>query len=174
MRKFAMFTAAAATFAVAAPASAQVYGQVYAAPSYGYVQPYGAQPYGYAQPYGAQPYGAAYAPNWLYNFRDNRYASMMQDRVQRIRSDIRNMAMQRVLSRGEARRLGRQADNLQRRIWRYSHYGVSPYEARAIDRQVRNLEERVVRQASDWNRRSGVRRYNPYQYSNYWNRYGRY
>lgn len=145
-----------AALGVAAPASAQYYPQ----PNYGY---------GYTQ-----PYHQARAGNWLYNFRDQRYTRMMQDRVQRIRYDIRQMAAMRVLSRGEARSLDSQARNIQDRIWRYSRYGVGPGEARAIDRQVRRLEERVVREANDWNRRPGSRRYNPWNYNQYWNQYGNY
>lgn len=163
MRKFMItLTAGAAALGIATPASAQYYPQP--AYGYGYAQPnYG---YGYAQPYQARVGGG-----WLYNYQNGRYARMMQDRVQRIRYDIRQMAAMRVLSRGEARSLDSQARNLQDRIARYSRYGVSMGEARSIDRQVRRLEERVVREAHDWNRRPHVRRYNPYDYNQYWNRY---
>jgi len=155
MRKFVItLTAATAAIAVAAPASAQ----------------YRQQPV-YGAPY-AQPYQARAGSGWLYNFRDQRYARMMEDRVQRIRYDIRQMAMMRVLSHGEARSLDSQARMLQDRIARYSRHGVAPGEARSIDRQVRRLEERVVREANDWNRRPHVRRYNPYDYNRYWNQYG--
>jgi hypothetical protein len=151
MRKLTIsLIAAGMAVGAAAPAAAQFYPQ----PAYG------------------QTYHQARLPGWLYNFRDNRYASMMQDRVQRLRHDIRQMAAMRVLSRGEARSLDSQARNLQNRIWRYSRNGVGPGEARAIDRQVRRLEERVMREANDWNRRPNVRRYNPYNYNQYWQRYG--
>lgn len=154
MRKMtASMIAAGLAVGIAAPAAAQYYPQ----PAYG----------------SGQYYHQARVPNWLFNFQDQRYARMMQDRVQRIRHDIRQMAMMRVLSRGEARSLDMQAQNLQNRIYRYSRSGVSPGEARAIDRQVRRLEERVIREANDWNRRPGVRRYNPWNYNQYWNQYGR-
>lgn len=150
--------AATAAIGLAAPASAQYYPQpAYGQPAYGY---------GYAQPaYGQQG-------SWLYNFRDQRYARMMQDRVQRIRHDIRQMASMRLLSRGEYRSLDSQARSLQDRIWRFSRQGVRYDEARRLDRQVRRLEERVIREARDWNRRPGARRYNPYDYNRYWNQYG--
>lgn len=149
MRKFIIgLTAATAGLIAATPATAQ-----YAQPRYGYNQPYGG--------------------GWLYNFRDTRYARMMQDRVQRIRYDIRQMDRMRVLSNQEARMLDRQAVNLERSIYRYTRNGVGPGEARAIDNRVRRLEERVIREANDWNRRPGARRYNPWNYNQYWRQYGR-
>ena len=141
--------AAGAAVAFAAPAAAQYS----PATAYGYQQ-------------------AAYAQNnWLFNFRDQRYARMMQDRVQRIRHDIRQMGAMRILSRNEVRDLDREAVAVEQRIWRYSRNGVSFSEARRIDNRVRRLEDRVVREANDWNRRPGVRRYNPYNYSRYYNNY---
>ena len=143
--------AAGAAFAFAAPAAAQFY----PAPAYGYQQ-------------------AAYAQNnWLFNFRDQRYARMMQDRVQRIRYDIRQMGAMRILSYREVRDLDREAQAVERRIWRASRNGLSNNEARKIDNRVRRLEDRVVREANDWNRRAGVRRYNPYNYSRYYDNYRR-
>jgi hypothetical protein len=141
--------AAGAAFAFAAPAAAQYY----PAPAYGYQQA------GYAQ------------NNWLFNFRDQRYARMMQDRVQRIRHDIRQMGAMRILSYREVRDLDRDAQAVERRIWTASRNGVSFSEARKIDNRVRRLEDRVVREANDWNRRPGVRRYNPYNYSRYYDNY---
>jgi opacity protein-like surface antigen len=125
MRKMTLTLAAAgAAVAFAAPASAQYY------PAPNYVPAY-QQGYGYQQPgYGHN--------NWLFNFRDQRYARMMQDRVQR-----------------------------------YARSGVSISEARRIDNRVRRLETRVMREANDWNRRPGVRRYNAWNYDQYQNYYGR-
>ena len=97
---------------------------------------------------------------------------MMQDRVQRIRYDIRQMASMRLLSRSEFRSLDSDARNLERRIWNASRYGINPNEARSIDRRIYRLERRVMREANDWNRRAGVRRYNPYNYDRYYNQYG--
>ena len=152
MRKVLIGLAAAGSaLAVAAPASAQYY----------QVQ----QPYGYNQGYG-------YGGNWLFDFGNQRYARMMQDRVQRIRTDIHQMGAQRVISYSEVRSLDSQARNLQNRIFRASRNGVNRNEARNLDRSVRRLEERVVREAYDWNRRPGVRRYNAYNYNQYWNQYG--
>ena len=156
MRKFLISAAVAASaLAVASPAAAQYYPQPQRS---GYNQ-------GYNQGYG-------YQNNWLFDFGNQRYARMMQDRVQRIRYDIRQMGAQRVLSRTESRQLDNQARLLQDRIFRSSRNGVNRNEARNIDRSVRRLEERVVREASDWNRRPGVRRYNAYNYNQYWNQYG--
>jgi hypothetical protein len=161
MRKMTLTLAAVgAAVAFAAPASAQFY----PSPHYPAYQPgYG---YGYQQP------GYGYN-NWLFNFRDHRYARMMQDRVQRIRHDIRQMGAMRILSYSEVRDLDREARSLQERIHRYARFGVSHSEARKIDRRVHRLERRVMREAYDWNRRPGVRHYNVYNYDQYQNYYGR-
>jgi hypothetical protein len=165
MRKvMILLTAAGAAMAASAPASAQYYPQPHS--GYGYNQPYG-----YPAQYGQPGYGYGQS-NWLFNFRDNRYARMMQDRVQRIRYDIRQMAAMRLLSRSEARSLDSDARNLERRIWNASRHGVNPNEARSIDRRIYRLERRVMREANDWNRRAGARRYNPYNYDRYYNQYG--
>lgn len=154
------------------------YGYQYGQPSYGYSQPsYGySQPnsgYGYAQPgygYAQQGYYQP-ASSWLYNFRDNRYSAMMQERVSRIRNDIRQMASARILSWSEGRSLESSAANLQNKISYYSRNGVSTGEARNFDRSVRRLEERVMQEARDHNNRPNTRQYNTYNYNNYWSRY---
>jgi hypothetical protein len=136
MRKFLIpIIAVASALAVAAPATAQVVR--WAPPVYQY-----------------NPY------NYGYGFSGVNFARTMADRVQRIRMDIRVMHDRRVLSRGEARALDRQAENLQRRIFRASRFGVSPFEARSIENQIFNLQRRVAREAYDWDRRYGhYRRY---------------
>jgi TolA-binding protein len=132
MRKFLIpIAVAGSALAFAAPASAQ-----WAPPVYNY------QPYSY---------GNAFS---FHNF-----ASSMQRRVERIRNDIRVMQSRRILSYGEARSLDRQADNLQRRIFRASRNGIQRNEARRLEREIRNLEFRVQREARDWNNRPGRRRY---------------
>jgi hypothetical protein len=133
MTKFLIpIVAAASALAVATPASAQ-----WAPPVYHYA-----------------PY------NYNYGFTASRFAQSMQVRVERIRNDVRAMEYRRILGRGEARALDRQAVNLQRRIARASRFGINPMEARNIERGIRNLEYRVQREASDWNNRPGhYRRY---------------
>ena len=167
MRKVTLTLAAAgAAIAFAAPASAQYY----PAPTYGY----GQAGYGYQQPgYGYQQPGYGNQGNWLFNFRDQRYVRMMQDRVQRIRHDIRQMGAMRILSYSEVRELDREARQVQDRIYRYARFGIGHSEARKIDRRVRRLEMRVMREANDWNRRPGSRRYNAWNYDQYQNYYGR-
>jgi hypothetical protein len=133
MTKFLIpIVAAASALAVATPASAQ-----WAPPVYHYAQ-----------------------YNYNYGFTASRFAQSMQVRVERIRNDVRAMEYRRILGRGEARALDRQAVNLQRRIARASRFGINPMEARNIERGIRNLEYRVQREASDWNNRPGhYRRY---------------
>jgi len=123
--------AAASALTFAAPAAAQ-----WAPPVYNY------QPYNYGN-----------------GFSYHAFANSMQQRVQRIRSDIRVMQARHILSWGEARSLEQQASNIQRRIYRSSRNGIQPGEARRLENQIRNLEFRVHREATDWNGRPGHRRY---------------
>jgi hypothetical protein len=134
MRKVLIsLAAAAATLAVAAPASAQVYGNLTPySPAYNY------RPYNYG--YGYNGYG---------------FVQQMQSRVQRIRYDIRNMTARRMLSYREARGLEREANAIQNRIYRAPRGGIRSQEARGIENRIRNLEVRVQRQAYDWNDRYG-------------------
>ena len=134
MRKFLIpILAAASALAVAAPASAQ-YVQ-WAPPVYQY------NPYNYGN-----------------GFSYHTFASSMQQRVERIRTDIRVMQQRRVLSWNEARSLDNQAQNLQRRIFRASRNGIGPGEARSLENQIFNLQRWVAREASDWDRRYGRHR----------------
>lgn len=132
MRKFLIpIVAGLSVAAVAAPASAQ-----WAPPVYRY------QPYDYANA-----------------FNGRRFAASMEQRVQRIRGDIRDLQARRVLSWQEARSLQNQAANLQRRIFFASRNGIQPGEARGLENQIRNLEFRIQREANDWNNRPNRRRF---------------
>lgn len=126
--------AAVSVAAVAAPATAQPHGNLtpYAAPVYTY------SPYNYGRGYN----GSA-------------FIQQMQARVQRIRADIRNMEMRRILSIREARSLNREASAVERRIYRSPRGGIRIAEARGIESRIRNLEIRVSREARDWNNRPG-------------------
>jgi hypothetical protein len=133
MRKFLISIAAAAsTLAIAAPASAQ-----WAPPVYRY-----------------QPY------NYGYGYNGFNFARSMEGRVQRIRGDIHNLQMRRILGWREARELDNEARSIQRKIFRSSHNGIQPGEARKVESRIRSLEYRISREASDWNNRPGrYRRY---------------
>ena len=127
MRKFLIpMAAAASVLAIAAPASAQRWSP----PVYNY------QPYNYGNGYNG-----------------HRFAGDMNERVQRIRQDIRELQNRRVLSWSEARELEYQARNVQNRIWRSSRNGIQPGEARRLENYIRRLEYRVSREARDWNGR---------------------
>jgi TolA-binding protein len=132
MRKFLIpIIAAGSALAVAAPAAAQ-----WAPPVYNY------QPYDYGRGY---------------NF--HRFAGQMEQRVQRVRNDIRQLQQRRILSWREARSLDYQAQQIQRRIYNRSRNGLQPMEARGLENQIRNLEFRISREARDWNNRPNRRRY---------------
>jgi hypothetical protein len=135
MRKVLISLAAAVSVAaVAAPAAAQPHGNLtpYAAPVYNY------SPYNYGRGYNG------YA-----------FVQQMQARVQRIRADIRNMEMRRILSVREARSLNKEARAIERRIYKAPRGGVRASEARGIENRIRSLEIRVSREARDWNGRVG-------------------
>jgi hypothetical protein len=101
-----------------------------------------------------------YAPyNYSYGYNGFAFARAMSARVQRIRGDIRAMEVRRILSFSEARSLDSEARSIQRRIYRASRNGIQPGEARNVENRIRRLEYRVAREAHDWNRRPGYRRY---------------
>jgi hypothetical protein len=133
MRKLLLSLAAAGSaLAIASPAAAQ-----WRAPAHHY------QPYNF--------HGA---------FNHHAFARSMEIRVQRIRSDIRGLQAQRIVSRREAGGLEREAANLQNRIYWASRNNIQPGEAQSLERQIRTLEYRVEREATDRNNRpGGYRRY---------------
>jgi septal ring factor EnvC (AmiA/AmiB activator) len=96
-----------------------------------------------------------YGRGWNYH----QYAQSMEQRVQRIRADIRQLQQRHIVSWQEARSLENQAADIQRRIYRKSRNGIQPGEARQLENQIRNLEFRVSREARDWNNRPNRRRY---------------
>ena len=133
MRKFLIpIVAAASTLAIAAPASAQ-----WAPPVYRYA-----------------PY------NFGYGYSGIRFAQAMHARVLRIRSDIRAMAVRRIITPWQARSLEMQAASIDRKIYRSTGNGIQPGEARSIERQIGRLEFRVSNAAAHWHRGYGAyRRY---------------
>ena len=127
MRKFLIpIVAAASALAIAAPTSAQRW----APPVYNY------QPYNYGNGYSG------------INF-----ARSMDQRVQRIRRDIRNLEARRVLSFREARELDQEARSIERKVYRSTGNGIQRGEARNIERRIQRLEYRISREASDFNNR---------------------
>jgi hypothetical protein len=102
--------------------------------------------------YNHQPY------NYGYGFNGFNFAHSMQDRVERIRGDIRAMQERRVLSWREARSLENEAGRVQDRIFRASRNGIQPGEARRLENDIRRLEYRVSREANDKNNRPDYRR----------------
>jgi predicted RNase H-like nuclease (RuvC/YqgF family) len=125
MRKVLIsLAAAAATLAVAAPASAQVYG----APRYN------------------APYGNAYG----YGYGNIRALQMRVDAIQR---QINVLDRRNILSNREARRLREQSRDLERRLHQRARNGLSPREMQNIQIRIARLEQRVQIQARDWNRR---------------------
>lgn len=149
MRKLIITLAAAgAAAAIAAPASAQSYGQSYY-PQTGYGQSYGyQQPYGYGQGYGYHQWGQVHALQMR--------VDMIQRHIQRLdRADrIRNRTADRLL---------REARGIEQRLRSSSRYGFNPIEARDVEVRLARLEQRV---GEAMNRRFG-RGWNNYNYSRY-------
>lgn len=126
--------AAGLALGVAAPATAQY--NYYPAPNYNY-----------------QPY------NYGYGWNASVFTRSMQDRVRRMRDDIRNLGARGALSPLEVRRLDYEAWDADRYIQRASYNGLYPAEARAIENKIRRLERNIMREANDYNRRYEYRRY---------------
>jgi hypothetical protein len=116
----------------------------------------------------AAPAAAQYRPahnqqpgnGYAYGEHRGRSGGRLEERVQRIRVDIRGLEQRRVVSFREGRSLEAQAAELQRRIYRSSRNGIQPGEGRRLEEDIRRLEYRVSREASDRNNRpGGYRRY---------------
>jgi hypothetical protein len=131
MRKVLIsLAAAAATLAVAAPASAQWSNP---APGYGY----GAPGYGY----GAPAYGAGYGH--------------MQRELQQIRVRADQLGRSGRLTRYEARDLFRDIRTAETVLYRASRNGLSPWEARAMQGRMEKLRYEMRRYADYDGRRYG-------------------
>jgi hypothetical protein len=131
MRKFLVTLAAVSAVAVAAPASAQVYGNL----GVGYGSPYG-NAYGYAYNNGYQR------------------VERLQNQIQQVRYQMRNLAVQGRLTRAEARDLNRDIRSTERALANASRRGLSPYEARVLSQRVQRLNFEVRRYA-DYDGRRG-------------------
>ncbi|MCL6728551.1 hypothetical protein [Sphingomonas hankyongi] len=126
MRKFLIpLVAAGSALSLAVPAAAQ-----WAPPVYNY-----------------QPY------NFGYGFNGFNFARSMTNRVQRLRADIHNLHVRRILSFAEARSLDTEARTVERRIYNASRHGITNREARNVENRVHRLEVRISREARDWNGR---------------------
>jgi TolA-binding protein len=131
MRKVLIsLAAAAATLAIAAPASAQ--------------------PHGNMTPYGAPAYGYGY---------NNNYGQVrsLQVRIDAVQRQINMLDQRNILSNREAKRLRQESRQVERTLRRAAQYGLTRYEARNIQLGIFQLERDVQREARDrngrWNRR---------------------
>ena len=132
MRKVLIsLAAAAATLAVAAPASAQAWGNM--TPGYGYNNGYN-NGYGYGYSYGNP---------------GNLHAE-----IQQVRNQYVSLLRQGRLTRAEARDLNRDIANAERAIYNAGYRGISPWEAQSLQQRVQRLHYEVARY-SDYDRRSG-------------------
>ena len=137
MRKVLIsLVAAAATMAVATPASAQ-WGNM--TPGYGY----GYNGYGY-NGYSNTPYG--------YN-----NTARLQRELQQIRVQADRLARSGRLTRAEARDLFGDIRTTERAVYRSSYNGVTPWEARSLEQRMQRLRYEL-RQYADYDGRRGYNR----------------
>jgi hypothetical protein len=131
--------AAAATLAVAAPASAQVYGSL--APGYGYN--------GYAYNGYGNAYGYGYGNRYGYGYQS---AGSLRAEIQQVRAQMNVLARQGRLTRNEARDLNRDIASAERAIYNANYRGLSRREAQNLQQRVQRLRYEVARY-SDYDRR---------------------
>ena len=126
---------AASTLAIAAPAAAQW--------TVAYGNQYGGQ---YSNQYGNQ-YGNAYGYN------NNRgQVRVLQVRLNHLERQISQLDRRNILSDREARRLGYEANVIERQLRQASYNGLNRYERREIEVHIARLEQNIRHQASDGNR----------------------
>ena len=143
MRKVLItLAAAAATLAVAAPASAQVYGNL--APGYGYN--------GYAYNGYGNAYGYGYGNRYGYGYGYQNAASLRAE-IQQVRFQMNALARQGRLTRNEARDLNRDIANAERAIYNANYRGLTAWEAQNLQQRVQRLRYEVARY-SDYDRRN--------------------
>jgi len=110
----------------------------------------------------ASPAAAQYYPQQQgYGYQNNRgQVQRLQVRIDQIRRQIAQLDRRNILSNREARRLGGEASDLQRRVRALGYNGLNSRERYDIERRIAVLEARVQRDASDGNRwGSNDRRY---------------
>lgn len=105
----------------------------------------------------AAPAAAQWAPpvpqGYAYGYHDN-YGQMrrLQVRIDQLQRQIMHLDRRNILTNSEARKLRSSARELEIRIRRAGHNGISPRERMDIERRLSNLEYRIERDARDGNR----------------------
>ena len=74
---------------------------------------------------------------------DQDYGRGFEQQLGQISQRIDNMYQRRLVSPNEARRLQREVQNIQRRLYNHSRNGLSPREHQDIEYRVHNLRERL-------------------------------
>ena len=120
-----------------------------------------------ATPAAAQWYPQQPQQQYGYGYNNYGNGSRLEQRVQMIRREVRDLDRHNRLSNREARQLDREAQFLQQRIQRLAYGGVNPNERYYVERQIAQLESRVRREAMDGNDYYGQNR--AYGYNSYGN-----
>jgi hypothetical protein len=101
-----------------------------------------------AAQYFPQPQGYGYGQNHGYQGQWG-HARALQARVDGIQRQIRQLSARRLISRGEAASLRERSRQVEQRLRRAAHYGLSPYEAQDVQRRIARLEQRLYRDVRD-------------------------
>ena len=139
MRKVLIsLAAAAATLAVAAPASAQSWGNM--TPTRGYTAP----GYGYGSGYG-------YGNGYRYGNYDRSQVRALQVRVDAIQRQISHLSRNRMITRNEYHNLMQDARQVERSIRQNARdgRGLNQYEFGRMQQRIAGLEYRVQRDVRD-------------------------
>ena len=100
----------------------------------------------------APPHGNAYGYN-----NNQGQVRRLEARVDQIRRQIRQLDRRNILSDREARRLGEEARDLDRRINFLARNGFNSRDRYEVERRIARLEQRIYREANDGDRRFGRR-----------------
>lgn len=148
MKKFLIAAATLATaVSAAAPAAAQYYQQ---------------SPYGSPYAYGQNNYGYSYGNG-----------SRVQQQINQLRRQIRQLDLQNTIGHREAMRLDWEAQSLQQRARQFGYNGIDPRETRYLEQRVASLEYQVQRVVSSHGYGSNRYGYNGYGYNQNGSRFDR-
>ena len=124
----------------------------------------------------AAPAAAQWAPPHgnAYGYNNHGQVRRLEARVDQIRRQIHQLDRRNILSDREARRLGEEARDLDRRINALARNGFNGRDRYDIERRIARLEQRIHREVNDGDRRYGRGNgYNNNGYDNGYNGYDR-
>jgi predicted RNase H-like nuclease (RuvC/YqgF family) len=98
----------------------------------------------------AAPASAQWAPQGnAYGYNNQGQTRRLEVRVDQVRRQIKQLDRRNILSDREARRLGEEARDLDRRINALARNGFSSRDRNDVERRLARLEQRIQRDAND-------------------------